>query len=246
MEAQKDKVVRYAAGESILLGYPQSNKNDKPLEADKSNGLQAKAILYSAGDSIPLGVSQAVPQNNPVELAKEKESHPQVKAVQYSAGDSIPLGYPQEIRRSISPDAKELGSRKKSAGYSSASYIPLAGALGDSATTQIGLAQSGLVEKNGLINASPAGLIGLFVIKAGAIYYFDQQAPEKRKSGLKTSAGIWGGISMNNLLLIAGSSNPVSVVGGALFGAYMYYLEGMVLEKEDASQAAQGFKVKPR
>ncbi|MNY51820.1 hypothetical protein D3C86_1874420 [compost metagenome] len=81
--------------------------------------------------------------------------------------------------------------------------------------------------------------MGLFVIKAGIIYYLDQQPKEIREAGLKATAGVWGGITMSNVLLIAGASNPLGLVGGALFGAYMYHREGIALKKEAAGKTAR-------
>ncbi|MNL87296.1 hypothetical protein D3C87_2163870 [compost metagenome] len=44
---------------------------------------------------------------------------------------------------------------------------------------------------------------------------------------------------MSNVLLIAGASNPLGLVGGALFGAYMYHREGIALKKEAAGKTAR-------
>lgn len=192
-------------------------------------------IRYSAGDSIPLGLPH--PQITPgVEISPVKPSAPPTRLGRYSAGESIALAYPSASHASL-----QAGQSAQAVvpGYSAAANLPLAGALGDSLTTHIGISQAGLSEANGLLNTSPAGLVGLFVIKAGMVYYLDQQKPEVRKAGLKTTAGVWGGFTMNNLLLIAGSTNPLSLVGGALFGAYMYHREGISLEKEAAAKAAR-------
>lgn len=201
-----------------------ANAQDRVEEShQRAEVSKNQSVRYSAGDSIPLGLPREIQKAKPVEVALAPQSVASTKAVRYSAGQSIELEYPP----------------KRTIGYSGASSIPLAGALGDSVTTHIGLGQAGLAEQNGLLNTSPAGLVGLFVIKAGIIYYFDNQESELRKTGLKASAGVWSGVTMNNLLLIAGSSNPLSLVGGALFGAYMYHREGVTLDKEDAMKTAQ-------
>lgn len=200
-----------------------SNSNDASQPSNNTKNSTNNITRYSAGDSIPLGFPKGIQKTKNIEVVQANESVPQIKVVKYSAGESIPLEYPP----------------KRVVGYSGASSIPLAGALGDSVTTHIGLGQAGLAEQNGLLNTSPAGLLGLFVIKAGIIYYFDNQESTLRKTGLKASAGVWSGVTMNNLLLIAGSSNPLSLVGGALFGAYMYHREGVTLEKEEATKSAQ-------
>ncbi len=228
--------IRYSAGDSIPLGVLPAAQKPQTAVAQS-----AAVTRYSAGDSILLGSLTAAPGNIAAETSPAKSSISQEKAIRYSAGDSIPVGHPTAQQESLMASLE-----KRSKGYSAAAGIPLAGALGDSVTTHIGISQAGLAEANGFIHTSPAGLVGLFVIKAGMVYYFDNQKPEVRKMGLKTTAGIWSGVTMNNLLLIAGSTNPVSLVGGALFGAYMYHREGMALEKEAAAKAAQGLHAQTR
>lgn len=228
--------IRYSAGDSIPLGFLPAAQKTQPA------ATQIPAVTrYSAGDSILLGALPPAPGNMAVQATPEKPSASQDKAIRYSAGDSIPVGHPTAQQERLVASLE-----RRSKGYSGATGIPLAGALGDSVTTHIGISQAGLAESNGFIHTSPAGLVGLFVIKAGMVYYFDNQKPEVRKMGLKTSAGIWSGVTMNNLLLIAGSTNPVSLVGGALFGAYMYHREGIALEKESAAKAAQGLHAQTR
>lgn len=219
-----------AHAQEIIVGI-DLNGNSTSLNGQNIKSPENKVVRYSAGESIPLWSPQEVQKNKPVEIEE-------IKVVRYFAGDSIPLGAPKKIQGSSAPQ------KTKSAGYSGASSIPLAGALGDSVSTHIGLSQSGLAEGNGLINTSPAGLVGLFVVKAGMVYYLDHQEPTLRKSGLKTVAGFWNGVTMNNILLIAGSSSPVSIVGGALFGAYMYHREGLVLEKEKTTKNAPVFQAR--
>lgn len=211
----------------------------------KINLPRNNVVRYSAGDSIPLGLPHKTQQDRVLETTPAVIAPVQTKVVRYSAGDSIPLGSSAAVQAG-SRVAAQTATQKKSAGYSAASNIPLAGAFGDSVTTHIGVSQAGLAEANGLISTTPAGLVGLFVVKAGMVYYFEHQKPEVRKAGLKTAAGVWSGFTMNNLLLIAGSTNPVSLVGGALFGAYMYHREGITLEMQAATRTAQGFQLQAR
>ncbi|WP_332535332.1 hypothetical protein [Comamonas sp.] len=240
-QAQKNNppqsaVVRYSAGDSIPLGFVPVAQKNQPAAVQSP-----AATHYSAGDSILLGALPAAPSNIAAQTAAAKPATQSDLVIRYSAGDSIPVGHPTAQQERLLASVE-----KRSKGYSGAAGIPLAGALGDSVTTHIGISQAGLTESNGFIHTSPAGLVGLFVIKAGMVYYFDNQKPEVRKMGLKTSAGVWSGVTMNNLLLIAGSTNPVSLVGGALFGAYMYYREGIALDKESAAKAAQGLHAQTR
>lgn len=113
-----------------------------------------------------------------------------------------------------------------------ATVIPLSGALADSVTTAIAIGKEGLAESNGLINTSPLGLTALFAVKAGMVYYANNQPEHIKKPILKMTAGLWSGVSMNNLLLILGTSNPVSIMGGIVFGVYMYHKESKILERE--------------
>jgi len=216
------KVIRYSAGDSIPLGVVV------PAEEVL---VQAKAIHDPADDSIPAGSTlPALQAQEPVPT----------RTGRYWAGESIVLGTGQQVQ------VASTQAQARTAGFSSASHLPLAGALADSVTTYIGLNQPGLAEKNGLVNTSPAGLVGLFVLKAGLVYFFEHQSPAIRKSGLKTTAGVWNGVALNNLLLIAGATNPISLVGGALFGAYMYHREGLKLDQEKPIQTARGAAVQVR
>lgn len=140
----------------------------------------------------------------------------------------------QEAAATITPYPDQVHgtwSQKKETvlGFSKAVALPLAGAFGDSLSTHLVLNQSGFVERNPLVNTSGAGLVGLFILKAGVIYYLEQQPAEIRKAGLKSTAGIFNGLTANNLLLLAGASNPVALIGGALFGIFMYDQESRVL-----------------
>lgn len=124
-------------------------------------------------------------------------------------------------------------------GFSKGAMLPLVGAAGDSISTHIGLQQAHVLERNGLINTSPAGLVGLFVIKAGVIYALDQQPQHVRKPALKMTAGLWNGVIANNLLVAAGASNPVSILAGVAYGIYMYNREHDILEREEAAARGQ-------
>lgn len=193
-------------------------------QTPQSPGLpipQGQVVRYSAGQSIILGPAPAPPQAG---------------GQRYAAGDALPLEYCVDVRPAPGL-ADAATAQEKPAGYSAASAIPLAGASGDSITTYIGVHHVGLSEANGLVNTSAAGLLGLFAFKAGMVYYFEQQRPPVREAGLKVTAGLWSGLTMSNLLLIAGSVNPVGIVGGVLFGAYMYHREGQILEKQAAARA---------
>lgn len=138
------------------------------------------------------------------------------------------------------PNADGEVQLPRSYGFTRGALLPLVGAAGDSISTNIALHQANVVERNGLVNTSPAGLLGLFAIKAGAIYILDQQRQDIRKPGLKITAGLWNGVIVNNLLVAAGATNPVSVIAGIAYGAYMYQKEHDILEQEEALAMGRG------
>lgn len=228
-----------AAAASAQQASVETGSGDEPLapSGQAQQVLQLtmeKTIRYSAGESIVLGL--APPPQDMASVAA-----PQAASVRYSAGQSIVLGPPPAVPAPLPAEPVAVGKAQepdRTLGYSPAALIPLASAVGDSVTTHIGLNHASLAEKNGLINTSAAGLVALFVVKAGITYYFDHQPQKIRASGLKVTAGVWSGVTMNNLLLIAGSSNPVSLVGGILFGAYMYHQQSLVLANEAAGKRA--------
>lgn len=124
-------------------------------------------------------------------------------------------------------------------GLTAGAQWPVAAGAADVLSTYVGLRQAGLREGNGLINTSNWGLAGLFVLKMGLVYYADQQPPEARKPILKATSGLWTLGAVNNLLLIVGASNPVSLVSGLAAGLYAYYAEGRILEEEEQAAIAQ-------
>ena len=113
-------------------------------------------------------------------------------------------------------------------------------AAADSITTYIALSQ-GATEKNALINASPAGLLGVFLLKTGLVYYANQQEEGNRNFFLKIMAGAWGGASVNNLLVIAGATNPVSLLGGFIFGVGAYHYQDKLLAQESFLKNSQKY-----
>lgn len=138
------------------------------------------------------------------------------------------------------PDANGDVQLPRQYGFTRGAMLPLIGAAGDSISTHIALKQANVVESNSLINTSPAGLLGLFAIKAGAIYLLDQQKPDIRKPGLKITAGLWNGVILNNIFVAAGAANPVSIVAGIAYGVYMYNKEADILEQEEAQAMGRG------
>lgn len=112
----------------------------------------------------------------------------------------------------------------------------LIGAAGDSITTRLALAAGGS-EKNPLINTSTGGLITLFALKAGLVYYLDRQDPQTRERGLKLTGSLWGGVTASNLLIALGATNPVAIAGGLATGIYAYnYQAKLLLDERSLTQ----------
>jgi hypothetical protein len=101
-------------------------------------------------------------------------------------------------------------------GLSAINYARI-GAVADSLSTHIALG-AGAVEKNALINTSPAGLIALTVIKLGVLEYADRLPENERALALKLSAALWAGISVNNLMVAAAVGGAAPFVVGAAVG----------------------------
>lgn len=119
-------------------------------------------------------------------------------------------------------------------GLSKGAYLPLAGALGDSVSTAIAIGRSGVGETNSLVNTSAGGLLSLFAVKTAFIYYADRQPHHIRKPALKLFSGLWNGVTVSNVLVAAGATNPIALAGGATFGYLMYKQEEKILEAEES------------
>lgn len=133
----------------------------------------------------------------------------------------------------------QIEKQEASIPYFSESAKPVvAYALADSLTTAVAVSSGIASEANPLINTAPLALAGLFVLKAGMVYYLDKQRPAIRENGLKLNSGLWAGVSINNLLVIAGVANPVALAGGFLGGIGAYYYEESLLNKEKLEKQA--------
>lgn len=97
-------------------------------------------------------------------------------------------------------------------------------AIGDSVSTQIAL-NTGAVESNPLINTSVAGLVGLAVLKYGIVELVDQSdmAQRDKDETINTMGSLWGGVTVSNLLVAAGATNPVSLGVGLVAGLIMWH-----------------------
>ena len=108
-----------------------------------------------------------------------------------------------------------------------------AAAVGDGVSTAVALS-SGAVETNNLISTSPVGLIGLTVAKVAMPRLMRDAEPETRKKALVMTTSVWGGLTINNLLIAAFHSTPIGLAGGAVMAVWAWNHEA---DKIDAEQA---------
>lgn len=102
--------------------------------------------------------------------------------------------------------------------------------LADTATTTVALGTGIAYEAN------PIGFAGATAAKVG-LYLYAKDLPEaEQKSLYRASSVAFGGISVNNLLVILGASTPVSLIGG-LIGAI--YISNTPENKPTAETVAQ-------
>ena len=84
--------------------------------------------------------------------------------------------------------------------------------------------------------ANPIGFAGATLAKAG-LYYYAKDLPEaEQKSLYHTSSAAFGGISVNNLMVLIGTSTPASLLAGLLSAVYIY----MNKPDEQPTTLAQG------
>lgn len=120
-------------------------------------------------------------------------------------------------------------------GYSDAAALPLIGAAADSLSTHIAIASGYGQESNPLVNTSPSGLLGVFIVKAGLIKFADTREPEARSTMLKAQSAMFNGISASNLMIAAGAVNPIAYAVGAVAGWWFWNQEAKVLANERQS-----------
>ncbi|KAF1020461.1 MAG: hypothetical protein GAK30_02503 [Paracidovorax wautersii] len=174
-----------------------------------------------------------------IALGTLSSGHAQEQEYLPPRADVGPSASPAATASTAPAAAKSPLTLERSLGFTKGARLPLAAGTADVLSTYVGLQQAGLKEGNSLINTSNWGLAGLFVLKVGLVYYADQQPPETRKPILKATSGFWTLGAVNNLLLIAGASNPVSLASGIVAGIYAYYAEGRILEEEDRAAAGR-------
>lgn len=100
-------------------------------------------------------------------------------------------------------------------------------AWADGLSTVLALSQ-GAVERNPLIGSSPAGLLAVTGVKLGLVEWVDRSGmtAEQRHSMLSALAALWGGASINNLLVLLSAQPAVAVLAGVAGGLWMWRKRG--------------------
>lgn len=140
------------------------------------------------------------------------------------------------VSSTASAQSDGLVSQLEQPSVAKSSISPATGAKlaagADGVSTLVAIHGSNLVEANKLMPSSPAGIVAVTLLKIGATHYVDKMEPRKRADGLKAITGAFGGAATNNLLLIAGASGPLAIVGGVVAGGYLWHDTSMRLEAE--------------
>jgi hypothetical protein len=123
-------------------------------------------------------------------------------------------------------------------GFSRAAALPLMGAGAETLGNGLAIARGAAIESNGMVNASPAALLGMLAVKAAMVKYADGLPPERRASSLKANAGFFGGFGASNLLIAAGATTGVAAIAGLFAGWWSYGSEGEALDREAAARKA--------
>lgn len=86
----------------------------------------------------------------------------------------------------------------------------------DTVTTAVAL-QQGAIERN------PLGFVGATVGKG--VYLAVTRllfTPSERESGDRLVSSLWAGAAINNVMIIAGASNPIGVAVGVTAGVFLF------------------------
>ena len=117
------------------------------------------------------------------------------------------------------------GCAVTSAPETSQAYVQASAA--DTATTAVVLGTGMGFEAN------PVGFAGATLAKAG-LYYYAKDLPEaEQKQVYKTGSSAFGGVSINNLLVLLGAPTGLSILAGTISALVIYS------NKEDAPVVAQ-------
>jgi hypothetical protein len=100
-------------------------------------------------------------------------------------------------------------------------------AWADGLSTALAMSQ-GAVERNPLVGSTPAALLAATGAKLGLVELVDRSnlTPEQRHRTLNAMAALWGGASINNLLILLSAQPPVAMLAGVAGGLWMWRRHG--------------------
>lgn len=94
------------------------------------------------------------------------------------------------------------------------------GAIADSVTTIVAIQQANAVELN------PLGVGGTIIAKAATVGYIHfnphNLSPQELDRANRIAGSAWLGAAANNLMIIAGSTNPIAITTGLLTGLALW------------------------
>ena len=146
------------------------------------------------------------------------------------ATGSVPSRAPQEVAGVGAPSAEERIARlDKNA---------MQAAVADGVTT--GLAVSaGALEMNPLVSTSPVGLVALTGAKIALVKYADRLPEDEKRTVIKTSASLWTGAAVNNLMVLLSAPSPAAIAAGVVAGVLWWRHSTRVYERADREIAAR-------
>lgn len=110
-------------------------------------------------------------------------------------------------------------------------------AVADGVTTAVGLAGTA-VEGNPLAPTDPLGILAFTALKAAVPHLASHMAPEDRKLVLQATSAAWGGAAVNNLLVIAGATGHVPVLGLVCAAVWLWRDTGRKVDAEMSTQSS--------
>ena len=111
-------------------------------------------------------------------------------------------------------------------------------AVADGVST-LGALGSGAVERNAMLPTSPVGIIAVTVAKIGLTEWANQQPEPRRSESMKSMTAVFGGAAVNNLFVLAGAANPVSMVAGLTGGIFFWNNMDQSLKQQALARASQ-------
>lgn len=96
-------------------------------------------------------------------------------------------------------------------------------AVADSVSTYVALS-AGAVEANPLVVTSPAGLVALAGLKWGLVEWVGASGMAKHEKAqtLRAVTSLWGGVTVNNLLIAASATGPLAIAGGVVAAVVLW------------------------